>query len=89
MVVRELLVAREVNKLRESFLAEVAGEWLLAGVDEGVALQLGRRREVLAALLACMIHFQSLVDTSTHFYDVFLLHKTCSCFQPHVNTKQP
>lgn len=42
----------EVCELREALVAEVAGEGLLAGVDEGVALQLGRRREVLAAVVA-------------------------------------
>ena len=42
----------EVCELREALVAEVAGERPLAGVDEGVALQLGRRREVLAAVVA-------------------------------------
>ena len=43
----------------ESLVAEVAGEGPLAGVGERVALQLGGRREVLAALIA-LVHAPSL-----------------------------
>ena len=43
----------------EALVAEVAGEGPLAGVGERVALQLGGRGEVLAALLA-RVHAPSL-----------------------------
>ena len=65
MVVRELLVVLEVRELREPPGAVVAGEGPLAGVGEGVAPQLGRRREVLTAAVA-RVHASFLPDILIH-----------------------
>ena len=55
--IRRIPILPEVYELREplGLGAEVAGEGPLAGVNEGVAPQLGRRRKLLAALIAAVL----------------------------------